>query len=541
MQLSSAQPISGADDWNTQSDPIVRKADDWNVKYAPISVARMIGSATPSDMLLEWLRSSIKTTGKQQKRSALITGPPGCGKTLLARLACREVGVLNPLELNCASKRTKKTIEEIDSAFQSRSLSASTSSPLTETTVIIVDEIDECDQGGLAQLVKTIRTSRVPVICIAEDGYNRDLASSSLVASSLCIRMQRPTADQLASHLLWICREEESTSFSSRKMPSIGALRALSVASNCDVRQAIIELRLSCRGGNFILARNEDGLVCDHSLGAFDVLGKLFPASSSLSTKTTTKRLGFGAVERMHHMDKTMVPLLIAENYVRSAAFSPLSSSSTTIVEKAKRFDLLVDVADSISMGDVVEGLMLKAGAWELQDELAHFATVRPVMLISSSSSDDSHIIGRPEFPSMLARGAALRKASMRMADLSHRLYGVDRTTVACELYPAFRVKYVDFYGKLCRKMPKKTEVAAAIVAKEMNAYGLDYDDWTHLSTSSLRTKEEELCVNAKKALEKAFSSSFTGKRSREEEEEEEDEEPSRPKKKKKQAKKKKK
>ena len=63
----------------------------------------------------------------------------------------------------------------------------------TQKSVIIMDEVDGVgagDRGGIAALIKVIKTSRTPIICICNDRQSQKLAS--LVNHCFDLKFQRP-------------------------------------------------------------------------------------------------------------------------------------------------------------------------------------------------------------------------------------------------------------------------------------------------------------------------------------------------------------
>jgi hypothetical protein len=69
-------------------------------------------------------------------------------------------------------------------------------------TCLVMDEVDGMsagDRGGVAELIQMIKTSRVPVICIANDGYNQKI--KSLKNHCLELKFAKPSHTQVVRDL----------------------------------------------------------------------------------------------------------------------------------------------------------------------------------------------------------------------------------------------------------------------------------------------------------------------------------------------------
>lgn len=122
----------------------------------------------------------------------MISGSPGIGKTTSVKIMAQKLG-FHVLELNASDARGKNKIEEllkdmskcqsIQSAFtpppqppKSRNcFSAIPAAPQPTKptkTLVLMDEVDGCgasDRGGLSALVKIIKETKLPIICICND------------------------------------------------------------------------------------------------------------------------------------------------------------------------------------------------------------------------------------------------------------------------------------------------------------------------------------------------------------------------------------
>lgn len=71
-------------------------------------------------------------------------------------------------------------------------------------TVLIMDEVDGMsagDRGGVADLIASIKISKIPIICICNDRYSQKLRS--LVNYCLLLSFRKPTKQQVLFHLLF--------------------------------------------------------------------------------------------------------------------------------------------------------------------------------------------------------------------------------------------------------------------------------------------------------------------------------------------------
>jgi len=108
-------------------------------------------------------------------RACLISGPPGIGKTQSVRLVAKELGY-ELLEFNASDNRSKKTIKELlDQKCTNQGLKGSDTK-----CAIVMDEIDGVtanDRGGVGELIRIIKFTKMPVICICNDRGNQKLKS----------------------------------------------------------------------------------------------------------------------------------------------------------------------------------------------------------------------------------------------------------------------------------------------------------------------------------------------------------------------------
>ena len=436
---------------------------EWTDKYAPKKVSEMVGPKTPGETLLRWLRG-------WKGGAALLAGPTGVGKTLLAHLACKEVGLHDVLEINGVSKRTKKTMLKMEDAFKSQSVQSFFSIKTAEKkkngpSAVILDDVDTCDQGGLPQILLFVRKSVVPVIFTSADGYNHNMKPLNEMA--MTIRMYRPTADQIAMHLVTVARIEGKS-----LLPSVA--KSIAMSCNCDVRQSVLELRMGLlTNAIFAFGKNEDGAFCDHELGLFNIPVRLFV------TKRSTQFVA--EADRLYKMDPSVVPLMVHENYAKSKGVS---------------LDSLALASEAMSMGDTMNRTSAEFHGF--------FSTTLPCALVGGPLG------ARVEFPAMLNKISATIRVNKMMNDMRAMVTTGTRNVLTLLEFSAegyaqtLQRKLVGLYS---RAPTSKINLAAEYVAIEMHQYGMGIKEWNELSAHCMpASSAPKVSLVAKAALIKAFN-----------------------------------
>ena len=137
----------------------------WTEKYKPSRISEVIGQQKAVQDVLSWL------SNWKPGNALLLYGPPGVGKTALVEAIAKEKN-LDLLQLNASDERTAINIEKVLMD------SSRTFTLFKSGKIILIDEVDgisSTDKGSIGAIIKIIKTSRFPVILVANDPWEPKL------------------------------------------------------------------------------------------------------------------------------------------------------------------------------------------------------------------------------------------------------------------------------------------------------------------------------------------------------------------------------
>ena len=127
------------------------EGQDWAEKYRPNSIREMEGNEAQVRSIRQWL--DTWSIGKiPKKRGVLLSGPPGVGKTTIAKAVAKEMGWAI-IELNASEERNAASIRKAatrGSQHVSLDLFSEGSKP-DGKTIILLDEVDPL-AGGFSKI-----------------------------------------------------------------------------------------------------------------------------------------------------------------------------------------------------------------------------------------------------------------------------------------------------------------------------------------------------------------------------------------------------
>jgi replication factor C subunit 1 len=196
-----------------------------------------------------------------------------------------------------------------------------------------VDGMTSSDNGGIHALCKIIEDTRMPVVCIANDGNSRKIAPLRQYVYEL--RFDRPANHEIIKKLSIIAKEE-------CMMIELKGIEKILEISNNDIRQIINVLQLWQTNNRFIRqnqVQERAKLIAKDSRKSLN----FYDATRVLFTHSDSCRMSWNEKLALFFIDWAMMPMISHENYLH-----------TFVSGQADSLERMARCADLVSIGDII-------------------------------------------------------------------------------------------------------------------------------------------------------------------------------------------
>ncbi|CAF3425832.1 unnamed protein product [Rotaria sp. Silwood1] len=371
-----SKPIDEPDSIISSTTSVDKSNLLWVDKYKPQTIKNLIGQQGEKSCvqkLIVWLRDWYKHHGHSDEKvkakpsftfnrnedpamfkAALLSGPPGIGKTTAAQLVCQHLN-FEYIEKNASDQRSKKSMTNLPSDTYSVANFSNKTSSISKY-VLIMDEVDGVsgneDRGGVQELISLIKRTRIPIICICNDRQHKKIRSLSNYCYDL--RFHRPTIQQIRAGMLTILHRENIQNIKQ------DILDEIIKSCNHDIRQTIHTLNLwSIQGTtntNKVAAKMIEKTI---NTNPFELCRISF--SDEFREKSLTDK------SDIFFYDYQLMPLLIQENYLQCQPHLSTINKQKRTLSDIEHLNLISKAADSICLGDVCSQMIFsKNESWSL-------------------------------------------------------------------------------------------------------------------------------------------------------------------------------
>lgn len=478
----------------------------WTSKYAPTSVTQLCGNKLQVEKLRVWLanwfdysKNNFNGSGPEGSkfRAALISGPPGIGKTTAAHLIANELGY-DVLEKNASDVRSKSLLNsEIKSVLNNTSVVGffkhkGDSSPGENDRkfCLIMDEVDGMssgDHGGAGALSAFCRITKMPMILICNDKSLPKMRTFDTVTYGLPFR--RPTEMEIRSRLLTIAHREKL-----KLEPTV--IGQLVQATGNDIRQ-IINLMSTVSKTQKVIGHENSKAIAESwkkhvILKPFEITSTLLggPIFNPSSKSTMNDKLD------LYFNDIDFAPLMIQENYLMTLP---------QVLSKSEHLQRIANAADCISQSDSINSLIRSSEQqWSLLPFHGVMSTVAPAAQVNG------RITGRINFSSWLGNNSKSMKNQRLLQEVQYHTRlrtSTSKSELRLDYVPAMREAFTN-------PLIREGEEGISQVIEYMDHYYLTKEDWDSILGFGVGAAEEKALLSkintkVKSAMTRRYNSTL--------------------------------
>ena len=367
----------------------------WINKWKPTNITEIVGNKQAVMKIDEWL----STFNTHNNNSIIISGSHGIGKTLGIELLLKKYNytskIIYPDELKNFRNGSDIDFDDYynyeNSVFSKFKMTSKNNSIQNKKIAIVFDEIESISLSSEKKYVFNIyktnaKTKSFPLIFISNTNHSKLL--NDLKKYCMEVKFYSPSYYDLIKFIQKICKEEKI------EIKDHDSLEKIIQFSQYDIRRLINLLQEYSYNYKSINIKDIDTFI-EKSISKDTSVG-LFEASLELLNNENS----FEKIYKLYEIDKVLIPLMVHENYYKKIISPKNKISFDEIVQK------MVDISESISIGDNIETSIYTDQNWYLQD-IHGFYTCYNTSYIASNMQ-------RKITPSEIKFSADLNKTSLK-------------------------------------------------------------------------------------------------------------------------------
>jgi DNA polymerase III delta prime subunit len=373
----------------------------WVEKYRPTKLSDIITNIQATKEIYSWVSSFEKNkkdnaknikknykknkteeTGSGRKKKILckscllITGNHGVGKTVTVEIVLKELGYLMK-KIDITSLKSIKNIKDVvNTTIKSTNILNMIQNKPSNKIAIVIDEIESftssTEKGHIMTLQKLNEVEWFcPIIFISNSKHNKLL--SGIKKSLYEIKMYQPYPSDMRKILIKITQTEKI------QIKNEAVIGKIISHSQGDIRRLIITLQdIKYAYNESILTDSVIDNYCKYSK-AKDIDIELYKATNELlyNYKNIDQCL------KLFETQKVLLPLMIHQNYLNMVM---------TNCNEDLQYDIINDISETLSIGDVIENHIYGDQNWELQEIHCYCTCVLPSYIINKNIVDNQKI-----------------------------------------------------------------------------------------------------------------------------------------------------
>lgn len=357
---------------------------NWTEKYTPQSLKDSFCNKEVIHEITVWLSNFekrkkkpddkiIKRKKKDNASCLLISGTTGVGKTTAVNIAINEAKYelqrlnfdnIKNEKTDKNSKKKKKTIKEsLYQMITTNNIIDMIHEKKNRKFAIVIDEIEgitaTTEKNYIKELMKLNNAEMLcPIILISNNKHNKLL--TDIQKNVYKIEMQRPSIPELENISKKVIMGEKI------KINKLDIIRTIIDHSQSDIRRLINILRN-------IKHSYGRSVITPELLEEYFLISKKKDLDPDLYRSTNKLLYNYTSVDdtlQYYETDRVLLPLMVHQNYIRTI----LDNYSG----KAISLDLIQEISDCLSTGDVVENYIYGDQHWNMQEVYGLYTCVIP-------------------------------------------------------------------------------------------------------------------------------------------------------------------